>query len=277
MFIVGYCYVSLAIHVLMDKRCVNYVVSCEVVKKRGKYNKYVFPIKLFILVGFLGYCINVCQGIYYGLSGPANIFFNLRFANTELHKIYYGSHLLLFLDVAIVLMIILRKYWYFSTRLILFLTIICVSKFIFTMARTSLLLVLLSVSSSYYLSTKYIYHSKVSYKFFIIICILFLLLFFAVAAVTNRARFGYLNALIQYFGYPIISFDDFIIGNPGITRGCIIFAPLYKLISAFFNINILSMNQVINVPADVFNVFSAIQGPYLDYGFYGVLCIFFLI
>jgi oligosaccharide repeat unit polymerase len=272
-FILGYCYLAFLYYVListMHQKLKN-SIDCKI--QLNQYNKFKFVIKLFILFGLVGYCINVFQAMHYSLNGPGNVFFNLRYSNTVLSNPYYGSHLLLFLDVATIFLIILREYLGVSLRLITFLSIICLSCFLFTVARTNILLSVVAISSSWYLSTKYVYKIRANYRIFLLMGVIFLIIFFLVAAVTNKVKITYLNTFLEYLGYPIIAFDKHIVEYAGIGSGNTVFYPLFK----FFSIidNDISVANPINIPPGYFNVCSAIHGPYLDYGTYGILFAFF--
>lgn len=175
------------------------------------------------------------------------------------------------------MLIVNRKHWNVPFKTILFLGLIWSVSFLFTMARTELLLCLITIFSSWSLSTKYIYKNKANYKSFILMVIIFLIGFFMTAVVTNKVRGNFINTFSVYLGYPIISFDKYIIGTPNIGNGSIVFYPIFKFLSVISRNPSFSTSNVINIPPGVPNVFSAIQGPYIDFGKYGVVFIFFLL
>ncbi|WP_423837263.1 O-antigen polymerase [Tepidanaerobacter syntrophicus] len=277
-FVIGYCYMSIFYS--------SNIASRDIGNKPPRLNqklfstrhlKYKFLVEVFILIGLIGFCINIVQAINFALNGPGDIFFNLRYSATVLDKRYYGSYLLLFLHVSTIMLIIYRKYWNVSFRLIFFLSFIWGVSFTFTLARTEMLLCMIAISGSWYLSQKYIYKSKTNYKPFILMGILFLAGFFVVATVTNKVRGNLVNTFMVYLGYPIISFDKYIVDNPSVGNGSIVLYPLIKILSIIYkNLNFSTPGGIL-IPPGVPNVFSAIQGPYIDFGKYGVVFVFFLL
>lgn len=261
------------------------VISCFVPSKR-KYRvikelkpQYRIYIKIFIFLGLIGFLINLIQSFKFGISGPTNNWlFNLRYATTVLRYDYNGKYLFLFYQIATIFCIIYRKQWGIKSTKIIIMILLWVISSMFTVARTNLLLCLLSTSSAWFFSNRYLFiQKKINYKPIITAGLVFFLFFFIVAVATNKIKGGMINTFLAYLGYPLIAFNDFIFGNPGISNGKYVFYPIIKTISIINNDSTLMTSGQVFIPSGEFNVFTMLQGPYMDFGYYGVFWVPLLI
>lgn len=271
-FILGYFYLLFVIavypNVTSSRTCPNLDPRSQL-----RFNKIKHILYIFILIGLVGFMLGLFKAYEFSQMGPSSAFFNLRYATIVLDMdIGFPKYMLLFLHISTLLMIIYRKYNYS----IILASIWCITSF-FTMARTELLLAILSIVSAYYLSSRFIYRDTISSKPFIMAGIIFIIFFFGIAFVTHRINpRGLLSTFIDYYLYPIITFDQYVLGYDKYTFGWYTLYPFTKFLSI---IGCQSEPLEIGpyIPPGQPNVYTMMGGPYIDYGNIGLIIVpFFL-
>lgn len=136
-------------------------------------------LNLFCIIGLIGFGLGAMKAFQFSKLGPGGFFFNLRYANTYLRlNIGIPKYMMLFLHVALLSIIVLRKKKY-NNKYVFFLIFIWLFSCIFTMARTGFLQAILSISTAYYLSSRFIYKDPhPSLKPFFYCGLFFCLIFF---------------------------------------------------------------------------------------------------
>lgn len=234
--------------------------------------------KIYIFVGLIGFFISLYFALVYSLSGPKGFFFNLRYANTVQNKEIHGKYLFLFFKVAGLIYIYNRKKWGTSKVFILVLLLIFIITPFFTMARTALFMNLLSILVIYLLSNnKSNLKLLKDFKYISLAGLFLISSFFGYAFLTNKISNGILNTFLRYLGYPIISFNNYILEFGGVGNGSNVFYPLFKIADVFIDIKIKSTGELVNLPPGVFNVFSFIADPYIDFNIIGNIFILFFL
>jgi oligosaccharide repeat unit polymerase len=251
--------------------------------KRSDYSKqnaihnnniYITVIKLFFIIGLIGFFIDLFFAFRYAITGPGSYFFNLRYANTVEGKILYGQHLFLFFHVATLLAIINNQSWNIKrNKLVLLVMIWCFSS-IFTMARTSLFAAIISILASYFIRYRYFEKkSKIKSKPFILVSIFLIISFWIFGIATGKIQENFISTFMSYLGYPIIAFDKYILSYAGHGKGKNVFYPIIKIFNIFTNERIVPKAEIIFLERNAFNVFTVISDPYLDFGIIGVFFI----
>ena len=230
----------------------------------------------FLFLGLLGLIIGAVSAVKFGLIGPGDFFFNLRYSNTITGENTGGvaAYLLLFLQVTIMASIVFSKSWNVKTINVLILVGLLLSSAAFTMSRTSLLMALVSVLGTYIYSNKYIYHLRINK-----ILILFSIGVFAVLtylfAVGTKKDNGGLDFFFNYVTYPLVTFDKWILDFSSNSEGSLTFSLIYKILNVIGLIDYTpqTISNYIGVPSGQFNTFTYMGAPYLDFGTAGLLLI----
>lgn len=260
------------------------LIEC-VIKKRKKTmelpkypQRYLTYANLFLIIGIIGFLINIIQALPYVMNNPSNWAFELRYANAISGIKYSGRYLLLFLQISTVIQIINRKIWKISNEKIFFMVSIWMISSLLTMARTELFLCLISTMLAFIYSTRW---SNLKYKpNFKVICAFLPLLTFGFcyfAKLTGRLGEGFLNIFLKYLGYPLIAFNDFILGQACTTSGANTFYVLKQLLHIMKVNTVMVDRSNIQIGPGDFNVFTFLQGPYMDYGILGIIIIMFVL
>lgn len=250
-FILGYLYLPLKVNK----------------KNEFKYTlKNTFFLNVLLCIGIIGFVINLLQVIKWGLSGPSNFFFNIRYANTIDRKTLYGSHFMLIIHVYVIIQLLVDEKK--NSKIYFYIFIWFVSTF-FAMARTDLLLFISTICIAISLRSSNAIKIRINKKVFLLIG-LFLFLFFISGSLTKKIEDNYLDSFINYLSYPLISFDTYIEPLAATYKGQNIFILIYKILG-------LPTVDLLNLKRGTFNVFTAMSAPYLDFGILGIFPIFFII
>ena len=271
-FAIGYFYAALIPKLLRAHARVRIIKT----NPNDRFRSAVKPLlSLFLIIGLAGFVLAAVKAYQFSQMGPRGPLFNLRYANTILGAdIGIPKYMLLFLNVAVLSMIVFRKNKH-SNKAILILSLIWAISSLFTMARTGLLLAILSVSAAYYLSSRFIYGDpRLSLKPFIVGGFLFGLGFAGVAFATHKIASTLLQTFLNYFIGPIVAFDRYMLGFNSHTLGWNTFYPITKLLSILgYQFHTIGPY----VPPGKVNVFTMMGGPYLDYGPVGLVIVPFLL
>lgn len=267
-FIIGYFYI-----VVISKLMRSSSIKRTNPGVQLQFKKINSLLNLFLFIGLVGFALAASKAFEFSQIGPDGPLFNLRYAAIVLGlDIGYPKYMLIFLQISILLMIIIRAHNY---KTILFLTSIWAISSMFTMARTGLLLALTSVFAAYYLRDRFICGDTTFHlKAFIISGVVFILSFFGIALATKRMKSDLWNTFLHYYISPIVAFDQHVLNFDSYSLGWNTFYPFVKLLS------ILGCQFEISepyVPPGQPNVFTMMAGPYLDYGAIGLVIVpFFL-
>ncbi len=240
--------------------------------------RYLTYANLFLIIGLIGFLINLIQALPYVINNPNNWAFELRYATTFSGIKYSGRHLFLFFQVSTVMHIINRKIWNISKKKIILMVSIWMISSLLTMARTELFLCLISTMLAFAYSTRW---SNLKYKPNLkSICIFLPLLvfgFYYIAKLTGKLGEGFFNTFLKYLGYPLVAFNDFILGQASTTLGANTFYA-FKQLLRIMGINTIMVDRSnIQIRPGDFNVFTFVQGPYMDYGIVGIVIIMFIL
>lgn len=226
----------------------------------------------FIIIGITGFAYGCFLSFQYGISGPGNFFFNLRYANTvEGLGLSIAPYFLLFLHVILLYYACnLSK----NKRIFVLLLLIMLSSALFTMARTSLMLTIVSTMAAYLLSNKYIHHGKntVNVKVLVISIFSFISLSWVVAYFTNKLNSAYGNFVFTYIGYPLVAFDERILQLDATTNGSQTFTLFYKIFSVL-GLAKQPEGYDLGLTGRDFNVFTFMREPYMDFGEIGLYAV----
>ncbi|WP_105123124.1 O-antigen polymerase [Streptococcus suis] len=236
-------------------------------------NKQVY--NFFILWGIIGLLLGFFEMIKFGRSGVAGQFFS----SVRWH-VNYGEGYNFITKYSVVPMHIICCYDLLNqkaARLKKYLHI-----FIYTLliligtARTGIILSILALTYIWILNNK-VNNRRLSFKqksLIILITILVITAFISFANATNKLFIKDEFFLYLYFGFPINSFDTYILNNPSVTSGAKVGGILFEILS---KVNLVNYNNIDDLLARVgqFNVYSYISDPYLDFGSFGVISVSF--
>ena len=263
-FIIGYYYVVVIIKLMRPSS----------IKKANpnvllQFKKINLLLNLFLFLGLVGFALASLKAFEFSQMGPEGPLFNLRYAAIVLGlDIGFPKYMLILLHISILLMIISRAHNY---KTILFLTLIWSISSMFTMARTELLLALMSVFAAYYLRDRFIYgDSAFHLKAFILSGAVFSLGFIGIAFATKRIKSDLWNTFLHYYISPITAFDQYVLNFDAHSLGWNTLYPFAKFLNILgFQFEILEPY----VPPGQPNVFTMMAGPYLDFGVIGLVIV----
>lgn len=226
--------------------------------------------KPFLVIGLIGTLLGSVLSLQRGFSGPGSFFFNLRYANTiENQSLGISEYLVLFLHVYLLFIIIFREQRKGSIYRIIFLTTLFLSTAVYTMARTNLLMGLASIAACYVLSNKYLFRIKVKTKILVVTVGAFIILTYLFALGTGKDGD---NFFMTYMAYPITAFDTWIVDSNIQANGTETFGLFYKI---FASLNLIEFSSVdLGLNNGVFNTFTFMSAPYLDFGVSGLIFVF---
>jgi oligosaccharide repeat unit polymerase len=261
-----------------------FLIECLIKKRKSTFElpnysqRYLTYANLFLMIGFIGLLINIVQAIPYIINNPSNWAFELRYANSISGMQYSGEYLFLFFEVSTIMQIINRNVWKISRMKIILMVSVWALSSLLTMARTELFLCLLSVMIAFAYSTRWSnLYNKLNCKPIIVSVPLLIFGFYYIAKLTGKLGESLLYTFLKYLGYPLIAFNDFIIGQAGTTSGANTFYILKRLFDVL-NINTIMIDRSsIRIGSENFNVFSFIQGPYMDFGVLGIIIVMYVL
>ncbi|MGL9799245.1 O-antigen polymerase [Enterococcus sp. DIV1317a] len=250
-----------------------------------KYVNYLAKIKIlmqiFFFIGVSGYLLGFYNAYRIGALNPSTFFNNIRYAVS--YSADYSTNLsgyliiLLHLSILVDLLTKNTKINIFSNKQLLLGIVLLFTSVFFTMARTTLLFYTISIILSLNMNRFfYALNRKKLKKISVLLVLLFSILIIFVASVTNKLYSKNQFFIVSYIGYPLISFDRFIIDFPLNTSGSLFFAPVAKLVELLFGIKYLKLTDEMILPiGEYFNVFTVFKDLYLDFGFLGtIFCVF---
>lgn len=259
-FFIGYFYMNLVLRFIVNGKKRVMMKNC--------YNNKIFNFIYYLSI--VAFIVTLIQVFINGIRGPGTFFFNLRYATTQENKTYFGEYILLFSQVYLLLLITDRDRFYLYKKRIIILILMWITSSFFTMARTNLLISIISICITLFLSNKYIVSYdkfKISRKKMRLIIFLssisFLFGYFYFAKLTNKQGEDAFKTFIDYLGMPIISFDSYIVNNSCVTYGARIIAPISKLLC-------IDVGEYKNIGNGLFNTFTAMSDPFLDFGLLGI-------
>ena len=235
--------------------------------------------RAFLAIGALGWVLGALQAYGYGSAGPSTSFFlNIRYHVTaEGEGLGVAAYLLLFLHIGFLLALAARgSAGTISRTAIVFAGMALLTSTLFTLARTQLLLYLVSGVGTYLLSSRFLHHRKAPVKWIIGTgAIGGVLLFSTLGLLAGKLLTGGAYFLLAYLGRPILAFDEWILEAPGRTGGYRTFYPLFRLLDVAGVLD--SPPPPVQLSRDMFNVFTFMKDPYLDYGTLGPIVVSFAI
>lgn len=242
----------------------------SVVRVNIHFNKYK---KTLLILGFIGFFIGGIYAYIKGISGPYNFWFNIRYMHI------YGDtsqgiapYLILLLHIAFLFIITLRKVEINkkANKVILIVGLVLICNGLFSMAKTEILMTVISSLGVYVLSNRYIYKNTKNNN---IIALCSLIIFFGFTFIVNIARGGAsaFEVIYNYIAYPLVAFDKVILGK-SLSAGGETFSLLHKILSLLGLVDYKKFDLDLQ-PGD-FNVFTFMSSPYLDFGVYGLFFIF---
>ena len=233
--------------------------------------------KPFLIIGIIGFGIGIITALGFGLNGPGDFFFNLRYSNTITKENTggIGDYLLLFLRVATLSMIVFRRFWKVNTKTILILITFLLISAAFTMARTELLMTFASVLGAYILSNRYLYQVKTKKSVIITTIVSFFSLAYIFAIGTKKTSTDS-NIFFDYIAYPITAFDKWVVNYPYEANGTFTFAFYYKILSllGLVDYNTVTIGEYVGIPKDGYKTYTLMSAPYLDFKIGGIIIIF---
>lgn len=280
MFFLGY---LLLMSICKRVRLGNYYSAQKPLTNRN-YKKLKRISTVFLIIGVMGFIIGLIQAIRIGGSNPSLFFNNIRRATvSENSTINPSNYMLLFLDIEVLLAIstlsIFREKRLLSKNMLVSCILMLIVSAFFSMGRTTLLLRIISIVIAYsFVNTSKGSNKKKGISIFVLGALglaLFVGLSYFIAKQTNKLGENNDFFLISYIGYPLVTFDKFVIFSNIRTYGGQMFQPFFKILSIFnpslnqymISGNDLLINQVIN--PETFNVFTVFKDIYFDFSFFG--------
>lgn len=253
-----------------------------------QYNSLI--LKAYEVLGIIGFLIGCYEMLRNGINGPSNLFFqNVRLQSDSLSFVgtYSSIFLMVSVSVEIYNLVCNRGNVSYKKKLhIAMLVIALLLTNLFTVAKTGVLqfflmmlyLIFFNKHSTKRYSDRLIEKVKKNIK--IIICIGILVSIFVFFSIATN-KMGSItdiknNFFMKYLGYPLIVFDENVLGNPSISFGSYTFGPIVKLFNVIGIAPEFSKNIVLGLQHK-FNVFGFMGGPYLDFGSIGLFITMFII
>ena len=239
--------------------------------------------QIFFLMGTCGYLMGFYNAYRVGLLNSANFFNNIRHAvsySTD-YSTNLSGYLIILLHISVLIALLTKntEFNVFSNKQLMIGIFLLFTSVFFTMARTTLLFYTISIIISLNFNRFfYVLNRKKLKKISVLLIILFTALIIFVAKVTNKLYSKDHFFIVSYIGYPLISFDLFIMNFPLKSGGSLFFAPIAKLLEFVFGINYLKLTDDMILPiGEYFNVFTIFKDLYLDFGFLGTFFCAFVI
>ena len=247
------------------------------------YNKKLENILLYIAILFIFIeFVDVFQNKIYGIYGTnylRNIRYNILYAeNVSLAFSKYGPFILYALCLLEFGKVIDGDKNY--KKLCILITFLY-STIIFTLARTAVLqytLAFLYLYTCYIKSRGNSLRSNIKRSFmFILVLLLVIVVFNVIAVVLEKSGADSIWSrefyLYKYIGYPLITFDRFVLENPASTKGYFVFGPIGKILQIFGLYPNDILKKGFNISSEVFNAPSYLQAPYNDWGMIGIVIV----
>lgn len=255
--------------------------------RKIKYNKLLGCILLYVAIAFIFIeFIDIFQNKIYGIYGKnylRNIRYNILYAeNVSLAFGKYGPFILYALCLLEFGKIIDGEKNYKKACLLI---ILLYSTIIFTLARTTFLqytLAFLFLYTCYIKNRHSSLHTNIrQIVIFLLTVVCVICVFSFIAVVLGKSGADSIWSkdfyIYKYIGYPLITFDKYVLGNPASTNGYFIFGPIGKVLQilGFYPNDILKHG--FSISPTIFNAPSYLQAPYNDLGIIGILVIPFLL
>ena len=260
--------------------CITYVKNrkkkiLEAFHYNPQIYRFLFIVSiLFIIFGIIDLLQNRIYGIY-----DDNILRNIRYNSLYASKPmpFYSKYGPLILYVLCLLEFEKFVNQQISKYKMIFMCLLLYSTTLFSVARTAIL--------QYTLSILFFLHIYIKENFKH--CTIKLLLIYTILAIAMCYMFNIVALYLmkigdtsllsknfyiyKYIGYPIITFDKFVVDSPCSTGGYYTLGPIGKILEmiGIFPDNISQIGFYI--PPGIFNVTTYIQAPYNDWGILGVI------